>query len=239
MKNNLGLPNLICTDCNSDLLEAYKFREDFLKVQASFKSYVTRGAKKQKSDRLIKETEFVQVLIVKEEKNVPTSDNEHTFEGEKEINFTKKEIFSLKETNALELKPCEENTLEDTKNAIENKVKQIGDKLDYNVEETEIFSDLEEEGIRASDEEYSPTGDKKDVFRKPKFNRRDKIKVRSNGREVNESTGEIIKPRKKRKDAKENPKLFICDQCGNHFTCRHHFKLHLRRHSGDKRCACE
>ena len=237
MKNNLGLPNLICSDCNSDLLEAYKFREDFLKVQASFKSHVTRGAKKQKSDRLIKETEFVQVLIVKEEKNITTSDNEHTFEGEKEINFTKKEILSLQETNALELKPCEENTLEGTKNAFENKIKQIGDKLEYNADE--IFSDLEEEGARESDEEYSPTEDKKNVFRKPKFNRREKIKIRSNGSEVNEFGGEIVKPRKKRKDAKENPKLFICDQCGNHFTCRHHFKLHLRRHSGDKRCACE
>lgn len=233
------MPHLICANCNSDLFEAYKFREDFLKVQTSFKSHVTRANKKLKSNCLIKETEFVQVLVVKEEKNVTIGESERTFEGEeKEFNFSKKEFLSLEETNALELKPCEENISEDAKNAIDHKINKVDSTLDYNFDETEIFSDFEEEGIKESDEEYNPNGDKKDMVRKCKLNQHKK-KIRPSGRKINESKDEIVKSRKKRKDDQEHPKLFICDQCGNHFTCRHHFKLHLRRHSGDKRCACE
>lgn len=45
---------------------------------------------------------------------------------------------------------------------------------------------------------------------------------------------------KKNKDtATEQTNVYICDQCGNNFTSRHHFKIHLRRHSGLKTCACE
>lgn len=44
---------------------------------------------------------------------------------------------------------------------------------------------------------------------------------------------------KELKEAKENPKQFICDQCGNQFTSRKIFEVHLKRHSGDKEWACE
>ena len=57
--------------------------------------------------------------------------------------------------------------------------------------------------------------------------------------EIRESDEEWREPIKKLKDAKENSKVFVCDQCGNQFNCRNIFKIHLKRHSGVKRCACE
>ena len=40
-------------------------------------------------------------------------------------------------------------------------------------------------------------------------------------------------------NARSNCKRFICDQCGNHFSSRQHFTVHLRRHTGDKKYECE
>lgn len=196
LTNETGLPKLICTDCKDDILEAYKkFREDFLKVQAAFKLHTIRESNKQKSHRLLNDTEFVQIFGVKEEKNI-SIDDEHLLEAEKEINFLNLKIIAFDKTNALKLASCAENT---TKDDLKDKV---GIKLVHNYDEIELFDDLVKEDITKSD------------------NIKDE-------------------PIKLIKDGTQNSKLFICDQCGNQFTCRNIFKLHLKRHSGEKECACE
>ena len=195
-------------------METYKkFREDFLKIQASFNLHI-RGNRQQKCNRLIKEGEFVQIFVAEEktsisvsdyepifeeETNISDSDYEHIFEGEKEINTRSNEIFSFEDTNDFELNSCEDNALEDIKNAVED---NNGTKLEYNIDKIEAFSDLEVKEIRESDEEW-------------------------------------YEPIKKLKDAKDNSKVVICDQCGLQFNSYSIFKIHLKRHSGVKRCACE
>ncbi|XP_065371203.1 transcription factor Ouib-like [Calliphora vicina] len=248
LKNSLGFPKLMCCDCKKDLISAYKFRDDFLKVQASYKLQNSKGNKKQNSNGLVEATEFVQVFVVKEEKNITVGNQEEIYETdeEKEINiqsqdFIKKESLTFvkasgDEVNALELQPNEENTLEDTKICIEE---VICDKTDDDFDTTTPLSD-EALDVQYSDEDYN-SETKIIVSKKSKSNRKSK-KV-EDGHPTERGNikikREITKSRKKRKDAEEHPNMFICDQCGNHFTCRHHFKLHLRRHSGDKRCACE
>ncbi|KAI8121870.1 hypothetical protein FF38_04825 [Lucilia cuprina] len=249
LKNNLGFPKLMCCDCKKDLTSAYKFRDNFLRVQTSFKIKSSRGYRKPTSEILIEATEFIQVFPVKEERNIVIEKHEviSSADEEKEINIiesqdlNKRQILtfakgSKDEINALELKPNEENTLEDTKIFIEE---VISEKFDENFDTTKPVSDEEALYINDSDVDYSPETTECPV-KKPKTNRKSKKAERllAEGQK-NKIKKEITKSRKKRNDAYEHPNIFICDQCGNHFTCRHHFKLHLRRHSGDKRCACE
>ncbi|XP_037816415.1 transcription factor Ouib-like isoform X2 [Lucilia sericata] len=208
----------------------------------------SRGYRKPTSEVLIEATEFVQVFAVKEERNIVIDKHEviSSADEEKEINIesqdlNKRQILtfakgSRDEINALELKPNEENTLEDTKILIEE---VICEKLDENFDTSKPVSDEEALYINDSDVDYNPETAECPV-KKPKTNRKGKKAERLLGEGQNTKIKkEITKSRKKRKDAYEHPNIFICDQCGNHFTCRHHFKLHLRRHSGDKRCACE
>ncbi|XP_037942659.1 zinc finger protein 436-like [Teleopsis dalmanni] len=42
-----------------------------------------------------------------------------------------------------------------------------------------------------------------------------------------------------KKYSKREKTNFICDQCGNNFSSRNHFLIHLKRHSGDKPFQCE
>lgn len=235
----------MCCICKKNLIDAYKFREDFLKVQTSFKIKGSKGNKKHAPKDLIEATEFVQVFVVKEEKNILTGEDFYETNEEKEINIgepqslNKKQNLSLskenkEEVNALELRPNEENTLEDTKFSLEE---VICDRID-DIDTIKPLSDDDNLDCY-SDKEYKPESEIL-IAKKSKFNRKSK-KADKTTREI-ENTGKKIKTtktRKKRKDAEEHPNIYICDQCGNHFTCRHHFKLHLRRHSGDKRCACE
>lgn len=239
----------MCCICKRDLVDAYKFREDFLKVQASFKIKGSKGSKKHAAlEGLIEATEFVQVFVVKEEKNILTGNREDFYETneEKEINigesqdFSKKQNLSLskenkEEVNALELRPNEENTLEDTKFSLEE---VVYDKIDA-FDTVKPLSDDNDVHSNDSDKEYKPEYEIL-LAKKSEFNRKSK-KTNRTTKEIENTEIKIktTKNRKKRKNAEEHPTIYICDQCGNHFTCHHHFKLHLRRHSGDKRCACE
>lgn len=244
----MGLPKVICRKCKQDLCDAYKFRENFLKVQETFKIKSSRGTKKQ-AIGLVEATEFVQVFVVKEEKNI-TTNNSHEIYGlneEEEINITqsgdlnKKQNFTFikhdgVEINALELKPYEENTLEDTKITIEE-VSYDNTYEDYI--SSKSLSDDEDLTNKDSDDEYRPANKRTMKADKSKLNTKIQVtNVEPSDRENMDLKGKTPS-KKKRKDVGEQSNIFICDQCGNHFTCRHHFKLHLRRHTGDKRCACE
>lgn len=252
LKNSFGLPKIICCKCKKDLCDAYKFRENFLKVQETFKVKSTRGNKKQTcDDELVEATEFVQVFVVKEEKNTTPNDHDESYgeNEEEEINIGQSDDLNKKqnltfikndgdEINALELKPNEENTLEDTKITIEE---VTYDKVydDY-MSAKSLSEDEDDMANNESDEDYSPENNKTVKTNKSKLNNKiQNTNVEPSDRE-NIDLKEKRQPKKKRKEGSgEQSNIFICDQCGNHFTCRHHFKLHLRRHTGDKRCACE
>lgn len=266
LKNNIGLPKSLCSVCHNALQEAYKFREDFLKVQASFNVKILKPSKKKKdSNGLIEATEFVQMFVVKEEKDIQHSDHEQSEheDEEKEINLNEEVPYKKDSTfdniykneiNALELKPNEENTLEDPKIPIQDEqIEEEGEdeKHDNHFDDSKTFSDFEEEDDhfldsfidKGSDAEFVPsTTSLKKSRTSPKKKREPKTKSKDDKTNTNDepvTETNIPKPRKKRKDAEDQPSIYICDQCGNHFTCRHHFKLHLRRHTGDKQCACE
>ncbi|KAM7364331.1 uncharacterized protein ACRADG_000867 isoform 2-T2 [Cochliomyia hominivorax] len=245
LKNSLGLPDVICSLCKMDLITAYQFRENFLKIQASFKIRGSRANKKQKPNGLIQATEFVQVFVVKEEKNISSANHEdiHAYE-EKEINFNETEELNkrqnfkflkedIDEINALELKPNEENTLNDSKFDLERNC----DVTDDDIVSAKTLSD-DGNLFKDSDDQCSVQKNNNFKVRKSKLFFKNKQSNKSSENDDNIQMN-ITKPKKSRKDADEHSNMFICDQCGNHFTCRHHFKLHLRRHTGDKRCACE
>lgn len=219
--------------------EAHTFRENVLKVQASFEENRTTPncdhKRKRKEDAF--ETEFVPVYV-KEEKEAEIAE-------EKEMNVVDPRLYCKKEgedtfekeINVLDIRPNEENNaLEDTKTSItEDRISSDGNITDG--------SSFNEEDIEA-DVEYTPNAhlpkktknkvNKKRFVDKTTNNTRDVVEIDINIPPKKGSTS-----RRRRKDQKDNQNLFICDKCGNHFTCRHHFKLHLRRHTGDKQCACE
>ncbi|XP_013108892.1 histone-lysine N-methyltransferase PRDM9 isoform X2 [Stomoxys calcitrans] len=251
MLKNCDLPKLMCASCHQSLSQAHQFRQKVLMVQDSFdKNKASKCRFKRNWNKNVEDTEFVQ-LCVKEEKD-------ELEESEKEMNDSlqityKEEItcnkkFIASEVNALELN--EENILEDIKISI---LQDTCDDSDVGVwsksvpadDKRSFTSTTEDEKSFKSDVEHKPTAVIEKRITKKRANRRSFSKSRQNMRDTSEKKSkESIKKESKsfvrnKKEASDHSNLFICDQCGNHFTCRNHFKLHLRRHTGDKQCACE
>lgn len=239
LKKNSDLPKHMCCNCKNNLNDAFNFRENFLKVQALFKAKSKKINKKQTYNNLVEATEFIQVCVYKEEKNVTINKYEclNAEDEEKEINIIDpvdlnrthcSDQGNKNDVNALELDPTEENIFEDAESVKEKII------CDSNLVERSFLKSSNEDN--ELEDEYKPDSE---ILTSNIYIRNEKIKKATCPESEIKKSERKGKSKKKLKTTEAHSNIFICDQCGNHFTCRHHFKLHLRRHTGDKRCACE
>ncbi|XP_061392389.1 uncharacterized protein LOC133327872 [Musca vetustissima] len=242
---NSGLPKVMCSTCHQSLRQAHQFRENIIKVQ----SLLADKYKDLKEPNQFDETtEFFQVCIKEEEYFVKSEteiagENEINIESQDELEYKKAGDFcNLNQRDALELKPNEKENLDG---------KEIGS-LDDLWSESEITADFKTSNIQYEDEKHlSDTlqHNEKDsnIAESPepispkqnkKYRKRNRTVSAKSSQEKEKEDDPKVNTRRKREKSDTNNR-FICDQCGNHFTCSYYFKLHLRRHAGDRQCACE
>lgn len=219
-----------------------------MKAQSLLKLKLSNTDKNiQHEETVIEATEFVQVCYVKDEKEQNNVDVHSVEEREISISdsqdtFKKVEITDnyTSEVNALEISSNEENILEEVKISDRQESFTSIENSCLNNDETGHLSEASSD-INESDLLYDPRPLTHKINTPRIINSKAKRNVENVMTDIAKADAKPkqSKPRKRRKDAEDHPNVFICDQCGNHFTCRHHFKLHLRRHTGDKQCACE
>uniref|UniRef100_A0A1B0GCV8 Uncharacterized protein n=1 Tax=Glossina morsitans morsitans TaxID=37546 RepID=A0A1B0GCV8_GLOMM len=216
IKNSIGYPRLVCWTCQQKLMDAYAFRQCFVKSQLFFKEKMReklmamQEAKKFKEEtRTSKDTELLTLNTVKEEEE--NDNNDRKKEDHEDVYESSGYENVLKEEEHQGLP--KDDTVEGEEDI---EFVNIDQKIETSFSEYENDNEDEPGEImnNASVEKKSP--EKLQMEKKKTF-----------------------KGRKKRKNVPEEPRQYICDQCGNHFSCRHHFVIHLRRHTGDKQYACE
>ncbi|KAL9873089.1 uncharacterized protein ACN427_009514 [Glossina fuscipes fuscipes] len=217
IKNSIGYPRLVCWACQQKLMDAYAFRQCFVKSQLFFKEKMRekliamQEAKKFKEKtRTPKDSELFPNTVKEEEGN---DNNDRKKEDHEEV------YESSEFENVLKEEEHQGLSKDDIFEAEEEEFINIDQKIESNFSVYEFNNEDEPDGNvetmnNASVEKKSP--ERLQLEKKKTF-----------------------KGRKKRKNAPEEPRQYICDQCGNHFSCRHHFVIHLRRHTGDKQYACE
>lgn len=236
----------MCSTCHQNLRQAYQFRENVIRAQALLSDQI-------KDERTVGEcknlvtTEFFHVCVKEEEDPVKS---ETDIIEEKEIsiesqdgNVHRKEsgFCVTHQKDTLEINPNEEenSNLDDRWSTSDSTVDlnlsnntQSGDEMTFRSDTLQLNN-----VISTLEENSKSTSPKR---KKNKFQKRNKIATTLSRRGEEESKEEyLIVAKKRKKEKADNPNRFICDQCGNYFTCSHYFKLHLRRHAGDRQCACE
>ncbi|XP_075153684.1 uncharacterized protein LOC142227169 isoform X2 [Haematobia irritans] len=229
-----GLPKLICSSCHESLTQAHQFREQVINVQHSFeREEISKCNYSKRRNKNIEDTEFVQVCVKEE--------NDILDDSEKEMYVVDSLQTDCKGT------PCEES-LEDEINALDMGKHEgnntLGDSTNEMVWNAHVPPEDDDDSIgsineecHGSDNEYNPIpslDNNEEKSKKGRGKRKDSLAQNKQGSNPKEKRSQ-----KREKNSKGHSNLFICDQCGNHFTCRNHFKLHMRRHMGDKQCACE
>ncbi|XP_073819301.1 uncharacterized protein [Musca autumnalis] len=242
-----GLPKLMCTTCHQSLQQAVKFRENVIKVQA----LLADRLKADKEDETNGTTEFFQVSVKEEEFSVKSETTDVVEEKEIHIEAQDRIAYKAEDDNCnsdqkdtLEIKSNEKETLEDTSLSVLNEIwSESEDTTDFTAsntqyeEEPHMLSDTLKLNGSDSEREEMPNIS---LPRERNIKSRKRIATVSAGKADRKSLKirpKESKPRKREKTDSSN--RFICDQCGNNFTCSHYFKLHLRRHAGDRQCACE
>uniref|UniRef100_A0A1A9WU47 ZAD domain-containing protein n=1 Tax=Glossina brevipalpis TaxID=37001 RepID=A0A1A9WU47_9MUSC len=223
IKNSIGYPRLVCWACQQKLMDAYAFRQCFVKSQLFFKEKMRekliamQEAQKIKEEAVItKDTDIFLLQIVKQEESDNNNDDKKEDNGNHENARKSKDL-----ENALKQEEHERSKADIVVEGEEEiEFFNIDQKMENNLSECE------------NDNEVDGTNDKIEIIRKTSV---EKKKLEKSQLEKKKT----FKGRKKRKNATEEPRQYICDQCGNHFSCRHHFVIHLRRHTGDKQYACE